>query len=93
MQVSQVANTYRGSGEGFFGTGNSNHTLSRLSRVEFPKFWGEDVQGWIYKCEQFFEVDNLEEGMKVRVASIHLSEKALQWHQSFMRSRGGEVWP
>jgi len=61
--------------------------------VEFPKFWGEDVQGWIYKCEQFFEVDNVEEGMKVRIASIHLSEKALQWHQSFMRSRGGELWP
>jgi len=88
MQVSQVANTYRGSGE--VSSGNFNQSLSR---VEFSKFWEEDVQGWIYKCEQFFEVDNIEEGMKVRVASIHLSEKALQWHQSFMRSRGGELWP
>jgi len=78
MQMSQVANNYRGSGEG--SSGNFNQSLSRLSRVEFPKFWGEDVQGWIYKCEQFFEVDNMEEGMKVRVASIHLSDKALQWH-------------
>ena len=57
-------------------TGNFNNSLSRVSRIEFPKFWGEDVQGWIYKCEQFFDVDNIVEDMKVRVASIHLSGKA-----------------
>ena len=43
MEVSQVAHHYRGSGEGFSGTGNSSHNLSRLTRVEFPKFWGDDV--------------------------------------------------
>ena len=31
--------------------------------------------------------------MKVRVASIHLSGKALQWHQPFVKSRVGEGWP
>jgi len=30
--------------------------------------------------------------MKVKVASIHLSGKALLWHQSFMKSRVGEGW-
>ena len=47
-QVLQIANSPAGSGEG--SSGNFNHSLSRLSRVEFPKFWGEDAQGWIYKC-------------------------------------------
>ena len=75
MEVSQVAHHYRGAGEGFSGSGsgNPNHNLSRLTRVEFPKFWGEDVQGWIYKCEQFFEVDNVEEGMKVRICLLYTS--------------------
>jgi len=41
----------------------------------------------------FFEVGNIGEDMKVRVASIHLSDKALQWHQSFMKSRSGGEWP
>ena len=79
------------SGEG--SSGNSNHPLSRLSQVEFSMFWGEDVQGWIYKCEQFFEVDSIGEDVKVRVASIYLSDEALQWHQSFMKSRIGDGWP
>jgi len=91
MEVSQFANMARGSGEG--ASGNHNPSFSRLSRVEFPRFWGEDVQGWIYKCEQFSKVDSMEDGLKVRVASIHLSDKALQWHQSFMRNRNGDPWP
>ena len=51
------------------------------------------MQGWIYKCDQFFEIDNVDEDVKVRIASIHLSERALQWHQSFMKSRSGREWP
>ena len=30
---------------------SGGNSLTRLSRVDFPKFKGEDVQGWIYKCE------------------------------------------
>jgi len=90
-QVFLIASHSRGSGEG--SSGNSNHSLSRLAQVEFPKFLGQDVQGWIHKCDQFFEIDNVGEDMKVGIASIHLSERALQWHQSFMKSRPGGNWP
>ncbi|MFS8011818.1 hypothetical protein Hanom_Chr14g01313541 [Helianthus anomalus] len=27
---------------------------NRLTKVEFPKFNGDDVEGWLYKCEHFF---------------------------------------
>jgi len=90
-QVFHIASNSGGSEEG--SSGNPNHSLLRLARVEFPKFLGEDVQGWIYKCDQFFEIDNVDEDVKVRIASIHLSERALQWHQSFMKSRSGREWP
>jgi len=90
-QVLQLATNTVTSGEA--STGNFNQSLSRLSRIEFPKFWGEDVQGWIYKCEQFFEVDSIAEDMRVKVASIHLSGKALLWHQSFIKSRIVGGWP
>jgi len=36
---------------------NGGNVFSRLSRIDFPKFEGDDVQGWLYKCEQFFEID------------------------------------
>ena len=31
--------------------------------------------------------------MKVNIASIHMSNKALLWHQSFMNNRQSEGWP
>jgi len=86
----QIA-SHGGSGE--VSSGNSNQPLSRLSRVEFTRFYGEDVVGWIYKCEQFFEIDQTVECMQVKIASIHLSGKALLWHQSFMKNRGLREWP
>ena len=70
---------------------NSNrgnyHVPSRLSRIDFPKFNGEDFRGWLYKCEQFFEVDETPSSVKVKIAAMNLEGKALQWHQIFMRSR------
>jgi len=90
QQMIQIA-SHGGFGE--VSSGNSNQPLSRLSRVEFPRFHGEDVVGWIYKCEQFFEIDQTVGSMQVKIASIHLSGKALLWHQSFMKNRGLREWP
>ncbi|GJS22453.1 immune-associated nucleotide-binding protein 9 [Tanacetum coccineum] len=36
----------------------------RVTKVEFPKFGGQDVRGWLFKCEQFFKMDNIAEDCK-----------------------------
>ena len=84
-QVLQIASNAT---VGEVSSGISNQSYSRLSQIEFPRFGGEDVLGWIYSCEQFFEVDNIADNVGVKVASIHLSDRALLWHQSYMKSRG-----
>lgn len=40
----------------------------------------------LYKCEQFFALDNTAPKSKVRIASIHLEGSALQWHLNYMPS-------
>ncbi|GKG11235.1 hypothetical protein Tco_0342635, partial [Tanacetum coccineum] len=42
----------------------SNSQFSRVTKVEFPKFGGEDVREWLFKCEQFFKMDNIAEDCK-----------------------------
>nr|GEZ42717.1 integrase, catalytic core [Tanacetum cinerariifolium] len=32
-----------------------NMQFTRVTKIEFPKFGGDDVKGWMYKCEQFFK--------------------------------------
>nr|GEZ44123.1 Ty3/gypsy retrotransposon protein [Tanacetum cinerariifolium] len=36
-----------------------NMQFTRVTKIEFPKFGGDDVKRWMYKCEQFFKVDNV----------------------------------
>jgi len=94
FQMTQLKERSRETGgNGGSGSSNGGNGFSRLSRVDFPKFDGEDVQGWLYKCEQFFEIDAIPGNRRVKIASIHLSGRALVWHQSFMRGFGLGVWP
>ena len=63
----------------------------RIGKVEFPRFSGEDVDAWVYRCEHFFTIDETPEEMKLRYAVIHLEGDAIQWHRAFMRTRGATV--
>lgn len=45
------------------------------------------MKGWLYKCDQFFDVDATLEDAKVRLASIYLEGRALQWYQVYMKGR------
>lgn len=87
VQVTQLTNRMQEQGV------HNGNTFSRLTRVDFPKFDGEDVQGWVYRCDQFFAIDNVVDNMKVKVASIHMIGRALLWHQSFMKTQVEGVWP
>jgi hypothetical protein len=64
---------------------------NRLSKVDFPRFHGEDVEGWNCKVEHFFSIDETPEHLKIRYAVVHFDGAALQWHQWFVKSRGGSI--
>ena len=41
---------------------------------------------WLYKCNQYFEIEDIEESDKLKLASYYLDGIALYWHQNFMRN-------
>ncbi|PHT65471.1 hypothetical protein T459_29896 [Capsicum annuum] len=59
--------------------GNPNWQGDRFQRVEFSKFYGDDIKGWAYKTEQYFEYMTTPEGKKVQTTIIYMEGKALQW--------------
>ncbi|GJY41967.1 hypothetical protein Tco_0429237, partial [Tanacetum coccineum] len=32
---------------------------SRATRIEFPRFRGYDMKGWLFKSEHYFQVNNI----------------------------------
>ncbi|GJV17567.1 gypsy/ty3 retroelement polyprotein [Tanacetum coccineum] len=41
-----------------------NSQFSKVTKIEFFKFGGDDVRGWLFKCEQFFKVDHIADDFK-----------------------------
>ncbi|KAL0427507.1 UNVERIFIED_CONTAM: Transposon Ty3-G Gag-Pol polyprotein [Sesamum latifolium] len=72
---------------GQYAGANEYHIPTKCSQVEFLRFNGEDLGGWIYKCEQFFDIDETPFDAKVKLTAVHMEGKALQWHQVYMKSR------
>lgn len=67
--------------------GHEYQSPTKFAKVEFPSFDGDDLRTWVYKCEQFFEVDETPSHTKVKIAAIHLQGRASQWHHMYMKSR------
>nr|DAD43229.1 TPA_asm: hypothetical protein HUJ06_001459 [Nelumbo nucifera] len=82
------------SGRGHPRNGGDGNSLSdssfstRVTKVDFPKFNGDHVKDWLYKCDQFFSLDNTSSAAKVKLAVIHLEGKSLQWHHALMNRFG-----
>ena len=61
------------------GTTNTPYHLStRFSKVEFPRFDGTDLEGWLFKCDRFFQIDYTPLNAKVKLVVIHMEGRALQ---------------
>ncbi|KAH0714832.1 hypothetical protein KY284_007737 [Solanum tuberosum] len=74
-------------------TGVTGNFLTRCSRLDFPRFSGQDLKTWLYKVDQFFSMDEIPYSQRVKVTSIHLDGKAIAWHRSYMKARNTDVDP
>jgi len=68
---------------------NAYNNLTRLGKIDFPRFDGTRLKEWLFKVEEFFGVDSTPEDMKVKMAAIHFDSHASTWHQSFIQSGVG----
>nr|GEW51609.1 reverse transcriptase [Tanacetum cinerariifolium] len=46
------------------GRNQNQNQFTRMKKVEFPKFSRDDVKRWIFRCEQFFSIDEIPENQK-----------------------------
>ncbi|XP_019253895.1 PREDICTED: uncharacterized protein LOC109232588 [Nicotiana attenuata] len=73
----------------------NNHTTplpnipyTKYTKVDFPKFDGEDLRTWLYKVEQIFADEEATIQQRMKLVSLHFEGDALQCHLGYMRSRG-----
>ncbi|GJT57984.1 RNA-directed DNA polymerase like protein [Tanacetum coccineum] len=71
--------------------GRQANQFGRLAKEESPKFQGDDVRGWAFRCDQFFSIENTLNEEKVKIVSVHLFDKALLWHRQFLSVSGENI--
>ena len=52
---------------------------SRVAKLEFPKYAGDEPTEWLTRVEQFFNYQDTPEMQKVALTSFHLEGEANQW--------------
>lgn len=60
----------------------------RTTKLEFPRFNGEGLEGWLLRAEYFFEVGNIAHVNRVKVATLRLMGRAIPWHQGYIKIKG-----
>ncbi|KAL4318963.1 hypothetical protein GQ457_18G015170 [Hibiscus cannabinus] len=68
----------RGSGRSF--------SFSHPTKLEFPRYAGDDPTEWFTRIDQFFEFHGTMDFEKVHLASFHLEGEANQWWRWMRRS-------
>ncbi|KAL9684580.1 hypothetical protein QQ045_022021 [Rhodiola kirilowii] len=53
----------------------------RLPKLEVPMFTGDDVDGWTFKIDRYFEHHQVPEEHRVPMAGFYMSSEALRWYQ------------
>ncbi|KAG8365770.1 hypothetical protein BUALT_Bualt17G0006400 [Buddleja alternifolia] len=60
---------------------------TKCLKYELPKFYGENLRGWLFKCQKLFDANYISTDAKIDLAIMNLEGKALQWHKIYMKSR------
>ncbi|XP_015161375.1 uncharacterized protein [Solanum tuberosum] len=74
-------------------TGHFMSNMSRLSKIEFPRFNGSDLRSWLCKVDQFFSLDEIPYNQKVKIASLHFDGLSIECHLAYLRSRQHLPYP
>lgn len=68
-----------------------NHA-NRIPKLQFPEFDGSNPKLWISRCEDYFDICDVESGLWIKVATMHFAEPASPWLQSVERKLRSCSW-
>ncbi|CAO2168369.1 unnamed protein product [Urochloa humidicola] len=70
----------------------SSSVQSRLPKLNFPSFDGDNPKLWISRCQDCFELYDVEPNRWIMVATMHFSDAAGRWLQSVEKKLKSISW-
>lgn len=66
--------------------------LTKTVKLDMPKFSGEDVEGWLFQVEEYFDFHGIPEESKMRICGFHMTKAALDWFRGLRRNNLLSTW-
>jgi TolA-binding protein len=63
------------------GHSNGSKGSNNYTKLEFPRYSGDDPNVWLNRVVQYFDYKQIPEEQKVSLAAFHLESEANQWWQ------------
>ena len=60
---------------------NVGSKTHHIPKIDMRKFDGKDPATWILQMEQFFDLNNVQNTQKVRMATLYLEPNQFVWYQ------------
>jgi hypothetical protein len=65
---------------------------TKIIRLEFPTFNGDDPDSWCYRAEQFFDFYEIPERRKLGITAFHIEGKASSWFRALRTTNECITW-
>jgi hypothetical protein len=63
-----------------------------IPKLAFPVFDGKNPRIWKDKCENYFQIMNTTDAMKLVIASMHMEGNSARWLQVYKLKNGLGSW-
>ena len=73
-------------------SGNSNRVSHRDYKHDLPTFDGDNVNDWVFRFEEFFDLADIPMNQRVKIASFHMVGAAYAWYKWLMRNHYMQDW-
>lgn len=76
---------FQGHGHQNSGQPNGSKGAGGFTKLEFPRYSGDDPNVWLNRVVQYFDYKQIPEEQKVSLAAFHLENEANKWWQLVQR--------
>ncbi|KAL2497789.1 Uncharacterized protein Adt_23339 [Abeliophyllum distichum] len=71
--------------------GNDTRMNHKLPKIDFSQFCGESPREWVRKANKYYQLHQILEDLRVRIAETYLKEKVDVWFHGFQSSHPNAV--
>jgi hypothetical protein len=72
--------------------GHPGKSTGRLPKLNFPEFTGDNPRLWISRCENYFDMYEVEQFHWIQIASMYFNDAAARWFQSVEHRLRNAPW-